>query len=76
MEQVQALINNAWIEKCGGPWGGSIVLAPKPHQEHIQNIDDLIWRTCVSYKKLNGITKNFEFTIPRCDDAIITVVTG
>ena len=28
---------------------------------------------CGSYRKLNGITKYFEFPIPRCDDSIGTV---
>ena len=34
MEQVKALLINVCIEKCGGPWGSSIVLAAKPYQEH------------------------------------------
>ena len=38
MEQVQALLNNLWIEKCEGHWGRSIVLATKPHQEHIKTL--------------------------------------
>ena len=62
--------------KCGGPWGRSIVLASKPHQEHILNIVDFIWIMCVSYRKLNGITKTFEFPILRCDDDISTVGAG
>ena len=35
MEQVQALLKNVCMEKCGEPWGRIIVLAAKPHQEHI-----------------------------------------
>ena len=70
LEQVQTLIKNVWIEKCGEPWGSRIVWAGNLHQEYIQNIDDFIWRMCVSYTKLNDITKTFEFPIPRCDDAI------
>ena len=31
---------------------------------------------CVSYRKLNAITKPFEFPIPRCDDAIAIIDTG
>ena len=73
MEKLQYLLNNVWIEKCGRPWGGSIVLAAKPHQEHIQNIDDFIWIMCVSYRKRIGIDKHFGFPIPCCDDAISTV---
>ena len=60
------------MEKCGGPWVGSIFLSEKPHQVHIQNIDDFVWIMCVSYRKHNGITKPFEFPIPHCDDDIST----
>ena len=72
MEKVQALIINVWIEKCGVPWGSSIVLVAKPYQEHIQNIDDFIWRICVSYRKL----KPLDFPIPCCDGYVNTVGAG
>ena len=70
MEQIQALLKNDWIEECDGPWGSIIVLAPKPHQEHITHIDDFVWRMCVSYRSLNRVTLPFTYPIPRCDDAI------
>ena len=76
MEQLQALHRNVWIKKCGGPWGNRIVLATKTHQERIQNTDDFIWRKCVYYNKLNGITKHSGFPIPRCGDALSTVSAG
>ena len=76
LDQVQALLNNAWIEKCEGVWGSSIVLAAKPHQGHIQNIGYFIWRMIVSYMKLNGITKPFNFPIPRCGGTISTIGDG
>ena len=38
--QVKNLLGNEQIERCGGPWGSNILLAPKPHQGHIENIDD------------------------------------
>ena len=75
MEKLQALLKNVWVEKCGGSWGSSIVLAKKTHQEHIQNIDDFIWIMCVSYRKLNGITKPFYLTTPLCYDTISTTST-
>ena len=75
MDQVKALPRNVWIEECGGPWGSSIVLASKLHQEQIKNIDDFIWIMCVPYRKINGITKPFEFPIPCCDYAISTTST-
>ena len=36
MEQIEALLKNDWIERCEGPWGSSIVLAAKPHQENVK----------------------------------------
>jgi hypothetical protein len=47
-----------------------LVLAPKPHQENIDDIKDFIWRMCVSFRRLNRCTKPFTFPIPRCSDAI------
>lgn len=70
MESIDALKHNSWIRECKGPWGSSIVLAPKPHQEHINDIKEFVWRMCVSYRKLNSITKPFQYPIPRCDDAV------
>ena len=76
MEQISQLLHNRWIERCEGPWGSMIVLAQKPHQEGIINIEDFIWRMCVSYRGLNAVTKPFQFPIPRCDDAVIILGTG
>ena len=38
MELIKNLIDNDWIEECGEAWGSMIVLAAKPHQEHITDI--------------------------------------
>ena len=76
LTQIAQLLSNKWIEPCGGPWGSMIVLAQKPHQESITNIDDFVWRMCVSYRRLNAVTKPFQFPIPRCDDAITILGTG
>ena len=76
MEHIHALLKNGWIEPCKGPWGSIIVLAPKPHQEHVTDIDDFVWRMCVSYRGLNAVTKPFTFPIPRCDDAISSLNVG
>ena len=53
-----------------------IVLAQKPHQERVVKIEDFIWRMCVSYRRLNPVTKLFQHPIPRCDDAIIILGIG
>ncbi len=55
-----------------GSWLFKVLLAPKPHQEHIMNIDDFGWRFCVSYIPLNGVTRVVAYPIPRCDSAIFT----
>jgi hypothetical protein len=72
MDQIASLLHNDWIDECGGPWGSLIILAPtKPHQEHITDIKDFVWRMCVSYRKLNAITLAFEYPIPHCEDDAI-----
>ena len=70
LKQIDTLLRNNWIRPCQGPWGSSIVLAAKPHQEDCCDIDAFIWRMCVSYRKLNAVTLPFEYPIPRCDAAI------
>jgi hypothetical protein len=52
------------------PWGFRITLAPKPHQEHVTDINSYVWRFCINYIRLNMITKPAEYPIPRCDDAV------
>ena len=76
MAQVEQLKYNNWIRKCEGPWGSMVVLAQKPHQEHITDIKEFVWRMCVSYRRLNAVTKPFQFPIPRCDDTITILGCG
>jgi hypothetical protein len=70
LEQQEVLLANGWIRKCCSPWGSLVVLAPKPHQEDVTNVEDFIWRKCVSCRKLNSVTLPFEHPAPRCEDAI------
>ena len=67
---IQALDNSGLITDCTGSWGSLLFLAPKHHQEDCNDVKDFIWRLCVSYQPLNGITRSFEFPIPRCADSI------
>ena len=76
MTFVRQLLNNEWISRCEGPWGSQIVLAQKPHQEHITSIEEFIWRMCVSYRALNAVTKPFQYPIPRCDDSVTFIAVG
>ena len=69
-KQISDLEHNNWIRDCTRPWGALILLAAKPHQESCTNIDQFVWRLCVSYRALNGVTRSFEFPIPRCSDSI------
>ena len=73
MEQIESLLSNDWIKECGGAWGSQIFLATKPYQEHITDVDNLVWQLCVSYRGLNCVTNPFEYPIGRCDDAIENV---
>ena len=76
MELLTQLLGNNWISKCSVPWGSLIVLAPKPHQEHIFDINVFIWIICVSYRCLNAITEKFKYPIPRCNDSINILSIG
>ena len=46
------------------------LLAAKPHQEHVCNIEDFVWRFCKNYIPLNGVTRIIAYPIPRCDSAV------
>jgi hypothetical protein len=70
MEHINTLLHNDWIRPCGGSWCSKIVLAPKPHQEDVEDIADFVWRFCVNYRPLNQVTKPYSYPIARCDAAI------
>ena len=66
------LKHNGIVEEDRGPWGAMVVLAAKPGQEDV-NWNDYVWRLCVSYRKLNAITRPFRYPIRCCDDAILEI---
>ncbi len=47
-----------------GPWRALCVLAAKPNQEHV-HWSEYVFRLCVSYRKLNAVTRPFAFRITR-----------
>jgi hypothetical protein len=53
-----------------GSWLFKALLAPKPHQEHVKNINDFVGHFCVNYIPLNGVTRVIAYPIPRCDTAV------
>jgi hypothetical protein len=67
----------AALEKLGhihqmhsSKWQLKALLAPKPHQEHISNIADFVWRFCVNYIPLNQVMRPIVYSIPRCNSAV------
>jgi hypothetical protein len=54
-----------------GPWLFKALLAPKPHQEHVREIADFVWRFCVNYIPLNAVTQVNAYPIPRCDSMVM-----
>ena len=52
--------------------GSQVVLAAKPHQEHVHDIKKFVWRKCISYRGLNKITKIYKYSIPRCN-MVVTI---
>ena len=53
-----------------GQWLSKPLLAAKPHQENITEIEDFVWRFCVNYTALNSVTKIIAMPIPRCDTSV------
>ncbi len=51
-------------------WSFKALLVPKPHQEHVCNIDDFVWCFCVNCIPLNQIRWQNAYPIPRCDAAV------
>ena len=69
-KQLQSLEANGFIEPdTDSPFMSRIVLAPKPHQHSVSDIDEFVWRLCISYVALNKITRVIAYPIPRCDRA-------
>jgi hypothetical protein len=40
----------------GSKWMFKALLALKPHQEHVRNIEDFVWQFCMNYIPLNQVT--------------------
>ncbi len=53
-----------------GQWLFKALLAAKPHQESVYNINNFIWRFCVNYIPLNSVTLQIAYPILRCDSAV------
>ncbi len=67
----------AALEKVGhirqihhGCWLFEAVLAAKPHQEHVRDINKFVWRFCINFIPLNSVTRIIAYPIPLFDSAI------
>ncbi|GBN34941.1 hypothetical protein AVEN_245448-1 [Araneus ventricosus] len=58
---VKEMVDNGIIEESSGPWASPIVLVKKK---------DGSTRFCVDYRKLNEITKKYNYPLPRIDDTL------
>jgi hypothetical protein len=54
----------------GSKWTFKALLAPKPHQDHVRNIEDFVWQFCVHYIPLNQVTRPVTHPILRCNSTI------
>jgi hypothetical protein len=61
---IQQITDGSWLFKA--------LLVPKPHQEHVRNIDDFVWQFCINYIPLNGVTRVVAYPIPPCNTAVFT----
>jgi hypothetical protein len=68
---VSALKSVAYIHQIHNCWWlFKAVLAPKPQQEHVKDIKDFIWRSCINYVPLNSFTQIIAYQIPCCNSAV------
>jgi hypothetical protein len=68
---IAALAKVGHIEQItDGQWLFKALLVPKSYQETVCNIEDFVWRFCVNYIPLNGVTQIIAYPIPRCDSAV------
>jgi hypothetical protein len=62
VNQIRQITDGCWLFKA--------LLAPKPHQKHIQHIDNFVWHFCVNYILLYSVTQIIAHPILHCDSAI------
>ena len=60
-EEIQYLLDNAFIELSQSDWSSPLILVPKP---------DGTFRMCTDYRKVNYATKTDSFPVPRMNDCI------
>ena len=59
--QVKELLDKGLIEPAGGAWSSPVVLVRKKDQT---------WRFCVDYRRLNAVTQQDAYPLPRIDESL------
>ena len=59
--QVQELLDKGMIEPASGAWSSPVVLVRKKDQS---------WRFCVDYRRLNAVTQQDAYPLPRIDESL------
>ena len=59
--QIQDLLARGMIEPASGAWSSPVVLVKKKDQS---------WRFCVDYRKLNAVTLQDAYPLPRIDESL------
>jgi hypothetical protein len=65
---IQQIHSRDWLFKA--------LLAPKPHQNHVSNIEDFVWQFYVNYIPLNAVTQQISYPIPCCNLAVFPTFNG
>ena len=60
-KQVQELLSKGLIEPASGAWGSPVVLVRKK---------DNSWRFCIDYRRLNSVTQQDAYPLPRIDESL------
>jgi Reverse transcriptase (RNA-dependent DNA polymerase) len=60
-KEIQRMLDMKVIEPASRPWSAPIVLIPKPNGSI---------RFCVDYRKLNDVSVNDSYALPRIDDCL------
>ena len=59
--QVKELLRKGLIEPASGAWSSPVVLVRKKDQS---------WRFCVDYRRLNAVTQQDAYPLPRIDESL------
>ena len=70
MKYIRVFLGNDWIEQCKSGLGLPKMLAPKPHQESIIDIEECLWWMYISYRRLSKVTQPLKYPIG-CYDTVI-----